>query len=99
MSDGGLGKLIPDHLPQVHFQRIETGGTGRGVPDLNGCWGGTEFWIENKHTAGWCVPRDKMRAEQVGWLERRARAGGRVFLAVRQTGRRRDDLWLLRHEA
>jgi hypothetical protein len=29
---------------------------------------------------------------QVGWIERRLRAGGRVFILVR---RARDELWLL----
>jgi hypothetical protein len=29
---------------------------------------------------------------QVGWIERRLRAGGRVFILVRRAG---DELWLL----
>jgi hypothetical protein len=95
-SDGGLHKLFRDYMPQPHFQRIETGGIARGVPDFNGCYGGVDVWIENKWTSGWVV---KMRPAQVGWIERRARAGGRCFVAVRQTGRKRDDLWLFNSDA
>ena len=32
----------------MHVQRIETGGTGRGIPDFNACCEGTEFWVELK---------------------------------------------------
>jgi phytoene dehydrogenase-like protein len=35
------------------------------------------------------------RAEQVGWIERRHRVGGRVHVSVRQSGTRRDVIWLL----
>jgi hypothetical protein len=31
----------------VHFQRIETN-VGLGVPDVNGCGDGIEFWLELK---------------------------------------------------
>jgi hypothetical protein len=92
MIDGGLCSLIQRYLRHWHWQRIETGGTGRGIPDMNGCSDGVEVWIETKVTPGWKVV---IRPEQVAWAERRFRAGGRVFLAVRQTGGRRDALWLL----
>ena len=36
------------NLPQIHLQRIETGMTGAGVPDVNGCAKGKEFWVELK---------------------------------------------------
>lgn len=89
MADGELHKFFKDHLVGVHWQRIETGSTGRGIPDLNGCLAGCELWIENKKADHWAV---EIMPEQVGWIERRARAGGRVFIAVR---RARTELWLL----
>lgn len=98
MIDGGLRKEYRTRLPAVHWQAIETGLTGRGVPDTNGCWQGVEAWIENKKAKGWQV---KMRSEQIAWLERRIRAGGRAFIAVRRTvpaSAQRpasDALWLL----
>jgi len=88
--DGGLAALFRKNLPEVHFQRVESGLTGLGIPDLNYCYRGIEGWIENKRTAGWKVT---MRPEQIGWIERRTRAGGRVFIAVR---RDEDELWLLK---
>jgi hypothetical protein len=92
-TDGGQRSLFQKNLPLVHWQSIETGGTGLGVPDTNGCIGGVEFWIEFKATDGWTI--GNMKAEQVAWLERRTRAGGRCFVSVRQRGMKRDDLWLL----
>lgn len=99
MSDGNLGQLFQKHLPEVHWQRIETL-VGRGTPDLNGCLWGREFWIENKLTSGWTV---NFEIGQTAWAERRARAGGRTFVAVRRiatAGPRRgaacDEMWLFR---
>jgi len=100
--DGGLRSLFRERIPDFHWQSIETGGTGRGVPDSNYCCGGREGWIEYKVTAGWAVT---LRPEQIGWLLRRSRAGGRVFVAVRRccpAGPRRaasDELWLVRGSA
>ena len=82
MSDGGLHSLFKYHLADGHWQSIESFLTGLGIPDVNGCLEGHEFWIENKFTAGWTV---KIRPQQIAWTERRVRAGGKVFVAVRRT--------------
>lgn len=102
MSDANLGSIFQNHMPTVHWQRIETM-VGRGTPDLNGCLYGQEFWIENKTTSGWAVT---FEMGQVAWHERRLRAGGRTFVAVRRianAGPRRgaacDELWLYRGQA
>lgn len=96
--DGGLAAIFRARFPSVHWQPIETGGTGRGIPDLNFCSGGVEGWIENKVTSTLSVG---LRPEQIAWLARRSRAGGRAFVAVRrktEAGPRRgpatDSLWL-----
>lgn len=98
MADGNLRQLIQHYLPGPHWQAVESGGTGRGIPDVNGCWQGVEVWVENKITSGWQVG---LRPEQIGWIHRRARAGGRVFVLTRrvaEAGPRRgaavDDLYL-----
>jgi Holliday junction resolvase len=89
-ADDGLRQVFTTHIV-AHWQAIETGGTGKGVPDLNGCRGGVDVWIEMKRARHWTVP--EMKPEQVGWIERRERNGGRVFVAVR---RAHDELWLLK---
>jgi len=81
-NDGGLRKLVRKHLPDFHWQAVETGGVGTGIPDDNFCASGVEGWVEHKTTAGFVVP---LRPEQIGWIERRRRAGGRVFIDVRRT--------------
>lgn len=91
MIDGGLGALFQKHLPLVHWQRIETGMTGRGIPDLNFCFDGVEGWIENKITRAYAIA---FKPEQVGWLLRRTRAGGRTFVAVRRMTFIYDELYL-----
>lgn len=79
--DGNLGPLFQKKIERAHFQSVETFSTGRGVPDLNYCIDGTEGWIELKDVKrGW---KPIFQAEQIGWMERRVRNGGKVFVAVR----------------
>ena len=97
--DGELRQLFRKHLPKVFWHSIESGMTGRGVPDSHFCYQSIAGWIEYKQTRGWAVG---MRPEQVGWALQYARAGGRSFVAVRRRvaeGTRRgaaDELWLVR---
>lgn len=93
--DDGLRRLFKTELEmlQFHMQSVETGGTGQGIPDTNFCaspnvnargprgTSGIEGWIEYKATDGHAVT---LRPEQIGWIERRVRCGGRVFIAVRR---------------
>jgi len=97
--DGGLHALFKKHLPEVDWQRIETGGIAEGVPDVNGCHAGHEFWIEYKQTDTNLVG---LRPMQVGWHLRRTHKGGHTFIAIRQhhtggprKGPARDTLWLV----
>jgi len=73
----------------VHVQRIETGLTGRGIPDLNIAYKGVfsgvtmvgELWIELKMVDGLRV---KLEPEQAAWHIRRAAAGGRTWILARE---------------
>lgn len=92
--DGGLRPIFRDKL-RVGFDwtSVETGGTGRGVPDSNYCariatdfvqgpgFTGVEGWVEYKQTTGWACT---LRPEQIGWILRRTMHGGRVFVATRR---------------
>ena len=77
-----LWLLIRENLTNVHLQRIETGMTGAGVPDVNGCGFGKEFWIELKeiHQGN----KLTLRPMQVSWLAKRAMHGGQVFVLARK---------------
>jgi hypothetical protein len=81
MIDDGLRILFHMNLRKFHWQAIESGLTGGGIPDSNFCCGGIEGWVEHKATRTLKVP---IEADQVGWHLRRYRAGGRTFIAVRQ---------------
>jgi hypothetical protein len=96
--DGGLRALFRANLPGFDWTSIESGTTGGGIPDMNYCRDGVEGWCELKQTPGHAVT---LRPEQIGWIARRVRNGGRVWIAVRQqcpAGPRRearDALWLV----
>jgi hypothetical protein len=89
MRDGNLRQLFQKYLPQFHIQPIEVGALGRGIPDANYCGEGVEGWIEFKSATHDRPPR--MEPEQIGWIYERKRFGGRVFIAVRCTGRSRKS--------
>lgn len=100
MIDGGLRSTFHDKLRRgIHWQAIETGGTGKGIPDSNFCGADVgEGWVEMKLTDAWSVG---LEAEQVAWLKKRILVGGRTFVAVRRQhdgGPRKgspvDELWL-----
>lgn len=65
---------------------------------MNFCYKGVEGFLELKQTPGYTVT---LNPYQVGWIARRVRNGGRVYIAVRQqavAGPRRearDVLWLI----
>ena len=94
--DGGLRKCYRTHLPEIHWTSVESPFTIQGIPDSNFCHDGVEGWIENKRVRRADVV--EMRPEQVAWIERRARAGGRVFIAVRWA-MQADSLFLLAPQA
>lgn len=96
--DGGLRSLFREHLIKFDWTSIESGLTSAGIPDSNFCRDGEEGWIEFKRATGWAVT---LEPEQVGWICRRVRYGGGVWIGVRQqapAGPRRearDALWLI----
>lgn len=66
---------IKDHLPG-HVQRIESS-SGSGIPDVNGCHSGIEYWIELKVDVKRLI---LLRKEQYAWGMRRALSGGHVMV-------------------
>ena len=56
--------------------------TGAGVPDVNGCAKGKEFWVELKeiHSGNTLT----LRPMQISWLAKRASHGGQVFVMARK---------------
>jgi len=80
MSEAGLWKLVRANIKDADLQRLESGMTSRGIPDINGCKDGTEFWVELKYTT---TKKVAIRPEQVAWLLRRSKVGGRTFVLVK----------------
>jgi Holliday junction resolvase len=76
-----LWKQLRDNLPKVHWQRIETGLTGAGVPDVNGCLDGKEVWVELKRVKGRQIG---LRPMQIAWLATRTKYGGRCYVLAKK---------------
>lgn len=93
LKESAFWQLIRKNLKNVHLQRIETGGTGRGIPDLNGCFSGTEFWAELKVVNS--GKKIALRPEQIAWLLQRTKHGGRTFIIVRAPN---SDIYLYKGE-
>ena len=80
-KEAQLWKLLRDNVPSVHWQRIETGMTGAGVPDVNGCLNGKEVWIELKYVVG---RKLGLRPMQISWLASRTRHCGDCYVLARK---------------
>ena len=74
-----LYQALKTNLTKVHWQRIETGALQQGVPDVNACYHGTEFWLELKCTSTDTV---SLTPFQCSWHMRRASVGGRSWILV-----------------
>ena len=82
VSESGFWSLWKSNISSlVHFQRIETGSTGLGIPDVNLCYRGAEVWVELKVTKGWTCD---LRPEQIAWHHRRTKADGKTFILTRR---------------
>lgn len=86
---GQLAAQLPSRVYDV--QRVEDMLT-QGVPDVNLCVQGREFWLELKSLltlparATTPVRFERYTTDQRNWLRRRWRAGGRAFLLLRVRG-------------
>lgn len=78
-TEKSLYQALKTNLTKVHWQRIETGALQQGVPDVNACVHGSEFWLELKCTT---TDRVSLTPFQVSWHMRRAAAGGRSWILV-----------------
>lgn len=94
MIDGGLRTLFREQLRAgIHWQSIESGSTGGGVPDSNYASLGIERWLEFKQTSGWACT---LKPDQVGWHVNRFLHGARTLIATRRWGTTlgTDELWI-----
>ena len=82
MSKGPEAKLWQDvrkGLKDAHLVRIESR-IGLGIPDVNGCINGKDFWLELKVIKGNSLRLSKF---QKAWIYERLRVGGNVFVLAR----------------
>lgn len=73
----------------LHMDRLENSVSG-GMPDVEGCLYGSQFWLELKFcerpARASTHVKPKFRPGQVPWIEARHDAGGRAFVLL-QVGR------------
>lgn len=81
MIDGGLRRLFHKTIP-AFWTPIETGAVAGGVPDSYFMFpGGIGGFIEYKKTNAFAI---KFQPEQISWIDRCVRYGGRVWIIIRQ---------------
>jgi hypothetical protein len=80
---------IRDNIKNVHFQRIENL-IGQGIPDVNCCTQGCEFWLELKVGDGRFPDLSKY---QIAWHYRRYIVGGKSFILQKSLRRGRLELF------
>lgn len=85
-----LYQNLKKHLPQVHWQRIESPMT-QGTPDVNGCIQSQEFWLELKIARG---NKIKFSNFQCNWAVKRMASGGKVFSLIQH----HDNKWIRLYE-
>lgn len=73
-------------IPNSDWQRIESAMTGSGIPDLNGCINGKEFWLELKIGK---VPR--VEPQQIAWHTRAEAKGRNAFILTAWEDKYHED--------
>jgi len=78
-------KGMVEAFPRIHWQRIENS-VGEGVPDINFCLDGVEFWVECKWTPSVKGARfsHPLTAGQCAWLLKRVHAGRSAWVLARR---------------
>tara|TARA_R100000365_G_C2696054_1_gene36180 strand:+ start:226 stop:606 length:381 start_codon:yes stop_codon:yes gene_type:complete len=79
MKESNLWNNLRKKLSEVLWQRIETGGTGRGIADVFGVYSSNCCWVELKVTNTNAV---KLRPEQIAWLIKFGEAGVPTYILV-----------------
>ena len=89
-TENTLWRLINKNLPGPQWTRIETGQTGRGVPDLEGCWDGQSVWVELKIVRSGKI---KLTMNQANWHRARDVVGGRSVILASDPKKNKLCLW------
>ena len=71
-----LWQRIRKNITKPHLIRVESN-TINGIPDINGCWSGKEFWLELKSDK---VGYPKLSKWQISWINKRIKHGGIVII-------------------
>tara|TARA_R100000773_G_C4195825_1_gene100037 strand:- start:119 stop:607 length:489 start_codon:yes stop_codon:yes gene_type:complete len=71
-----LWQRIRKNITKPHLIRVESN-TINGIPDINGCWDGKEFWMELKSDK---VGYPKLSKWQIAWINKRIKHGGIVII-------------------
>ena len=86
-----LSKLRKIYREDLHITRIENS-VESGPPDVEGCFKSIQFWLELKSVSKPkredTLIKPRFEENQIPWMRRRKKAGGRVFIFL-QVGRLR----------
>ena len=80
---------IKKNITKPHLIRVESN-TINGIPDINGCWSGKEFWLELKSDK---VGYPKLSKWQIAWINKRIKHGGIVIICNETLSERAVQLY------
>jgi len=84
-----LWQRIKKNITKPHLIRVESN-TINGIPDINGCWSGKEFWLELKSDK---VGYPKLSKWQIAWINKRIKHGGIVIICDETLSERKLKLY------
>ena len=84
-----LWQRIKKNITKPHLIRVESN-TINGIPDINGCWNGKEFWLELKSDK---VGYPKLSKWQIAWINKRIKHGGIVIICNETLSERAVQLY------
>ena len=84
-----LWQRIKKNITKPHLIRVESN-TINGIPDINGCWSGKEFWLELKSDK---VGYPKLSKWQIAWINKRIKHGGIVIICNETLSERAVQLY------
>ena len=84
-----LWQRIKKNCRKAHLIRVESN-TINGIPDINGCWSGKEFWMELKSDK---VGYPKLSKWQIAWINKRIKHRGIVIICNETLSKRALQLY------
>ncbi len=95
-SEQDMSRTLRDHMTAAgaHVEQVECRTSAPGIPDLDGCYRGSNFKIELKYLSD-NKPITKIRSTQKRWFKQRIAAGGMPWCLLYCDSYEGHVIWVL----